>query len=93
MTQDKSSYIAALALADPSLAEMAQALSEDHSLPAIKLRVRAAMAKVCLHPDMVRDEVARILEIVASDGLDGPRDLDVAIDALLCTIPATARGY
>lgn len=29
-----------------------------------------------------RDEVARILEIVATDGLPGPRDLDVAIDAI-----------
>jgi len=29
-----------------------------------------------------RSEVARILEIVASDGLPGPRDLDAALDAI-----------
>jgi hypothetical protein len=29
-----------------------------------------------------RDEVARILEIVAKDGLPEPRDLDVALDAI-----------
>ena len=30
----------------------------------------------------MREEVARILEIVARDGLPGPRDLDVALDAI-----------
>ena len=30
-----------------------------------------------------REELATILEIVAKDGLDGPRDLDVALDAIL----------
>ena len=30
-----------------------------------------------------REELARILELVAKDGLDGPRDLDVALDAIL----------
>lgn len=34
----------------------------------------------------VRDEIARILEIVARDGLPGPRDLDVALDAIGCAI-------
>lgn len=29
-----------------------------------------------------REEIARILEIVAKDGLPGPRDLDVALDAI-----------
>lgn len=29
-----------------------------------------------------REEIARILEIVARDGLPGPRDLDVALDAI-----------
>ena len=29
-----------------------------------------------------REEVARILEIVAADGLPNPRDLDVALDAI-----------
>lgn len=29
-----------------------------------------------------RDEIARILETVAKDGLPGPRDLDVALDAI-----------
>lgn len=29
-----------------------------------------------------RDEIARILEIVAKDGLPEPRDLDVALDAI-----------
>lgn len=30
----------------------------------------------------LREEIARILEIVARDGLPGPRDLDVALDAI-----------
>ena len=29
-----------------------------------------------------REEIARILEIVARDGLPEPRDLDVALDAI-----------
>jgi hypothetical protein len=29
-----------------------------------------------------RQEIAEILEIVAKDGLPGPRDLDVALDAI-----------
>ena len=29
-----------------------------------------------------QEELARILEIVAKDGLDGPRDMDVALDAI-----------
>lgn len=29
-----------------------------------------------------RDEVAQILETVAKEGLPGPRDLDVALDAI-----------
>ena len=33
-------------------------------------------------PEEEREEIARILEIVAKDGLPGPRDLDVAIDAI-----------
>jgi len=35
-----------------------------------------------------RDELARILEIVAKDGLEGPRDLDVALDAIEAVIKA-----
>lgn len=89
---DLPTYIAQLALVDPSLAQMAQGLSDEGvSIAAVKLRVRAAMAKVCLHPDAVRDEVARILEIVAQNGLDGPKDIDVAVDALLCTVPSLGR--
>lgn len=33
-----------------------------------------------------RDEIARILETVAKDGLPGPRDLDVALDAIEGTL-------
>lgn len=29
-----------------------------------------------------REEIARILEIIAEDGLPEPRDLDVALDAI-----------
>lgn len=32
--------------------------------------------------DEQRAEVARVLEIVAKDGLPGPRDLDGALDAI-----------
>lgn len=35
-----------------------------------------------------RDEVAKILEVVARDGLPGPRDLDVALDAIEFAIVA-----
>lgn len=31
-----------------------------------------------------RDDLASILEVIAKDGLSGPRDLDVAIDAIDC---------
>lgn len=37
-------------------------------------------------PEGVRDELARIVETVAQDGLPEPRDLDVALDAILCTV-------
>lgn len=37
-----------------------------------------------------RDEIARVLEIVAKDGLPGPRDLDVALDAIQTAIDANA---
>ena len=32
--------------------------------------------------DLQREEVARILEQIASEGLPHPRDLDVALDAI-----------
>lgn len=32
--------------------------------------------------ELEREEIARILEVVARDGLPGPRDLDVALDAI-----------
>lgn len=35
-----------------------------------------------------RDEVARILEMVAADGLPGPRDIDVALDAIEAALQA-----
>ena len=34
-------------------------------------------------PDTHRDSIAEILERIAKEGLDGPRDLDVALDAIL----------
>lgn len=39
-----------------------------------------------------REELARILEIVARDGLDGPRDLDVALDAIEATIEGEVKA-
>lgn len=36
--------------------------------------------------DDQRDEIARILETVAADGLPDPRDLDVALDAIGCVL-------
>jgi hypothetical protein len=47
----------------------------DHSGTASR---RAAMALTGPR----RDEVARILEIAIKDGFPGPRDLDVALDAI-----------
>jgi hypothetical protein len=43
--------------------------------------LKAARSKMLLTGER-RDEVARILEIVAKDGLPGPRDLDAALDAI-----------
>lgn len=37
-------------------------------------------------PEEARDELARIVETVAHDGLEGPRDLDVALDAIIFTV-------
>jgi hypothetical protein len=36
----------------------------------------------------VRQEIAAILETIARDGLPGPRDLDVALDAIGCILAA-----
>lgn len=39
-----------------------------------------------------RDEVAKVLERVATEGLPGPRDLDVALDAIqACITPTPAE--
>lgn len=35
-----------------------------------------------------REAIAAVLETVAKDGLPGPRDLDVAIDAILAAVDA-----
>lgn len=34
-----------------------------------------------------REEIAKILETIARDGLPGPRDLDVALDAIEAAMP------
>ena len=34
---------------------------------------------------VLRDEIAAVVEVVARDGLPGPRDLDVALDAIMCS--------
>ncbi len=39
-----------------------------------------------------RDEVAAILEQVAVDDLSQPRDLDVALDAIFCTLGLDEEG-
>ncbi|AGS80937.1 hypothetical protein [Caulobacter phage Cr30] len=36
--------------------------------------------------DEQREEIARILEIIAEEGLPNPRDLDVALDAIECAL-------
>ena len=47
------------------------------------------MSKPIFHlTGATRDEVARILGIVAKDGLPGPRDMDVALDAIEAAIQA-----
>ena len=84
---DIQHYINSIALADPSLAQMIEGLHDKGlPLPAIKIKVRAALAKVALDEEGIREEIARILEIVASEKLDGPRDLDAAIDAIITLI-------
>lgn len=85
-------YTNALSLADPSLASMVEGLHDSGaSLPAIKIRVRAALAKVAVKHEGIRDEIALILQTVVADGLDGPRDLDVAIDAILTLLPTNVE--
>jgi len=39
-----------------------------------------------------RDAAARILERVAMDGLPGPRDMEVALDALEALLPDTSQA-
>lgn len=39
-----------------------------------------------------REEIARIVEIVAKDGLPGPRDLDVALDAIEAALAENNAG-
>ena len=40
----------------------------------------------------VREELARIVEMIARDGLPGPRDLDVALDAILAVVAPPVRA-
>lgn len=40
----------------------------------------------------LRDSIADIVERVAKEGLPGPRDLDVALDAIECAIKETSPG-
>lgn len=35
--------------------------------------------------EKLRAEIAEVLEMIAKDGLPGPRDLDVALDAIFCS--------
>lgn len=51
--------------------------AEMHAMIEIRAERREA------EPVIDRDEIARVLEIVAEEGLPQPRDLDVAIDAIL----------
>lgn len=46
----------------------------------------ALPAKVEDFTDAQREQIATILETVARDGLKGPRDLDVALDAIGCAL-------
>lgn len=67
------------------------ALSADHPAvaPALAVLHGEAVAVPLEGSDDAREEIARILETVARDGLPGPRDLDVALDAIFCTIAAS----
>lgn len=44
------------------------------------------------NPSSPREEIARILTTIADRGLPEPRDLDVALDAIFCTIDAFASS-
>lgn len=83
---DKEAFIAPFEAVDPNLGHMLRAHLEDASLPMVKMRLRAAVAKVTRTngDQMLRDDIAEILTTVAAEGLDQPRDLDVALDAILC---------
>lgn len=84
---DKEAFFAAFDTVDPNLGQMLRAHGEHASLAMIKMRLRAAVAKaVRVHgDDQIRDELADILQTIADEGLHQPRDLDVALDAVLCT--------
>lgn len=85
---DKEAFIAPFEAVDPNLGHMLRAHLEDSSLPMVKMRLRAAVAKVTRTnaDQQLRDDLAEILEDVAKHGMPMPRDLDVALDAILCNM-------
>lgn len=85
---DKEAFIAPFEAVDPNLGHMLRAYLEEASLPIVKLRLRAAVAKVTRtnSDQMLRDDIAEILNDIAENGMPMPRDLDVALDAILCNM-------
>lgn len=83
---DKEAFIAPFEAVDPNLGHMLRAHLEDASLPIVKMRLRAAVAKITRTngDQMLRGDLAMILEDIATNGMPMPRDLDVALDAILC---------
>lgn len=86
MLNDADRFVAAFRELDPNLGLMLESYLETASLPMVKMRLRAAVAKVIRTngDDSLRDDIAEILEDVAANGMPMPRDLDVALDAILC---------
>lgn len=85
---DKEAFIAPFEAVDPNLGHMLRAHMEDASLPMVKMRLRAAVAKVIRTnaDQQLRDDLAEILTDIAENGMPMPRDLDVALDAILCNM-------
>lgn len=88
---DKQKFAETFKAVDPNLGSQVEALLEGTSLQIAKLRIRAAVSSVVVSnrdTESIRDDLVDILTTVAAEGLDGPRDLDVALDAIMQTFGA-----
>ena len=76
-------------------AENSQLRAENERLRKQIAEIAAQERETCAavtETDGIRAKIAQILETIAHDGLPGPRDLDVALDAITCTFRDAIRN-